>query len=354
MMLGISNSSFHYKYYELLRKMWALDPQDDRQLSLCVYSQFIFWMTIVTTICSPLILMGWLILKSGRLFYKACSWTKIGRVITDGLDWLCGLGDKIDERSNNMIKSPAVYLVATTLQVLCVVIVVFLVVLLLSIGITAFVRIFMNIPEYLGGFLSCIALGIFYIFCGLGWCICQMFSGIWIGLKWLGMIAVMYATTVIFVAFMVALAAAVTLVVIKISLCFERVRQFLGFRINGFREARISAQKRKTELEKLRQQRQAELEEIRRKKEIGEIPLTGWEQVLASIGEMFCKFGTWLRRSAVSKTTQVKGGSVKVLGVFGILWNVVISLYHGVCPLLQVVDDKDIDYQELPSTKKEA
>ena len=63
MMLAITKNNFHYKYYLLLQKLWDIQSIENKQVSLCVYSQFIFWMTILTTVSFPLILIGWFILK---------------------------------------------------------------------------------------------------------------------------------------------------------------------------------------------------------------------------------------------------------------------------------------------------
>ena len=53
MMLAISTNSFHYKYYRILRKMWSFQEREERT-SHCLYTQFLFWMTFLTILVSPL------------------------------------------------------------------------------------------------------------------------------------------------------------------------------------------------------------------------------------------------------------------------------------------------------------
>ena len=57
-----------------------------------------------------------------------------------------------------------------------------------------------------------------------------------------------------------------------------------------------------------------------------------------------------IKRKVIERTVQVKGGvkggSVKVIGGLGLVWQTIISIYHGVCPLINFVDEDEIVEEE--------
>ena len=171
MMLVISTNSFHYKYYLLLRKMWDMGERY-KSMSLCLYSHFIFWMTLATVVTSPLILFGWLTLKLCRFIYKVCSWTAPGRIIIDFLDNKLRLSNAVKIASENMAIAPAINLIKVALAVLLTFVAITGILCLLTIGITGFIKCFMDIPGYIIGFLNSVSLGFFYVFFAIGWFLC--------------------------------------------------------------------------------------------------------------------------------------------------------------------------------------
>ena len=352
MMLVIATNSFHYKYYLLLHKMWDIEERY-KSMSLCLYSHFIFWMTLATAITSPLILFGWLILKFCRLIYKVCSWTAPGRTIIDFLDNKLGLSNAVNTASDNMTVAPAINLIKVAVTVFLISVLIITILCLLTMGITAFIQCFMDIPGYILGVFNSFALGCFYIFFAIGWFLCK---GIyWLGfiLKWFGIVVAMYAGSIIFALCILALFSFIIIAIVKISLSFKLIRDFLGFKINGFHKARKDSEKRRREMKKIREEirweRSKKLEKIKNQKNIikekkasGEIPLTYAEKLVLTFTDNLIKYGRGIKRTIIHRTAQVKGGSVKVMGVFGLLFEVIKSIKDGVCPFIEFVDEKDL------------
>ncbi len=353
MMLAITTNSFHYKYYLTLRKIWGLDNlmSDVSVMSLCVYSQFVFWMTIATAIVSPILLMGWIELKLARLIYKVCSYTKIGQCCIDFIDRIFELDDKIADASWEMNhKSPAFTLVKVAVAVLIAAFLIFLVVGFIIFGTAFIVHIFMNIPEYIMGSLHCIALGIFYVCCSIGWALCNAVFWIGYAIKMVLITIAMYAGGVVLVGGLLALFTLVSIVVVKTAFMSQAVKDFFGFKVNGFQEARSQASKRrKIESDRREQEkwdREEELKRIQRLKDIGEIPLSGYEKFCEKFIDCIVAFIDWFKSAAVSRTAKVKGGSVKVMSGLGVAWETLKSIKDGVCPFVQFVDEEDIDKEE--------
>ncbi len=355
MMLAISKSSFHFKYYLALHRIWGFYNTDTG--SLCIYSQFIFWMTILTVIASPLIIAGWLILKTSRFLYKACCWTKPGRAFIDFLDRTFELAENITSASDKMIEAPAKHLIITAAATLGVSCLVLLVLAIAILGTGWFISIFMNIPEYIGGFFCWLLLGLFYILCAIGFVIWNAVYYVGFALKWIVLFIASIAGLMALIAGGFVLSALFIYILVKVALSIEAIGNFFGFKINGFQKARADAAIRREEIKRVKREaylkmleekarREEELKRILRAKELGEIPYTFLEKLAIRFHNSCESFAKWFIEQTYERTAQVKGNSVKVIGVLGLIWETIVSLYHGVCPFVQFVEEEDLEEEE--------
>ena len=343
MMLAIMKNSFHYKYYLMLRKMWDMSELYNKNISLCTYSQFIFWMTLLTAIFSPLILAGWLELKFFRFVYKVCSWTKVGRFFTDLLDDKLGLGEDIETVSNRMLDAPASVLIKLALAVLMGSLVILIMVTGVSLGVGILIYYFMNIPEYVIGFLHCLSLGLFCICCLIGFGICCLISCIGTCLTYIGLILSAYAGFLVLLFCLIMTVSVIVIILTKVMLSIESIRNFFGFKINGFHKARKSAKERKEELEDIKLKLYEEKMLLKRKKESGEIPPTAFEKSLSAFHRKMCGFFQRFKEKSFEKTAKVKGGTVIVIGGIGLVWQTIKSIKNGVCPFVEFIDEEDFE-----------
>ncbi len=345
MMLGISTDSFHYKYYQLLRKIWNFEPKRDRT-SLCVYTQFLFWFTVWTVLCSPAIFGGWLLLKIGRFIYKVCSWTPPGRKVIDFLDGL-GMGKKIDQLSNDMIDCPAKTLLLTFFGFFAIA---FLTMLILGflIGGVLYIKL---ICTYVLGFLMALSLGIFYICFGFGWVLAHAGICIMVALKWIGLMLLGYGLFFLAGLAMIAAMGLVGMIFIKLLTASERITNFFGFKLNGYQAARAENYKRREELNQIRadQALAAKLakDELRRKKAAGEVPYTLTERIVIALGKALLAFFKWCGEFLIARTKNVKGGSVKMVSGLGVFWLTMKAMKEGVCPLVEFVEEEPDRIEEV-------
>jgi len=344
MMLAISTDSFHYKYYQMLRKMWNFEPKRDRT-SLCIYTQFLFWFSVWTVLCSPAILGGWLLLKMGRFIYKVCSWTPAGRKVIDFLDEL-GLGSKIDKISATMVECPAATLTLTFFWFFIITALTIIVAGFLIGGLLYIKTIFM----YILAFGMAISLAVFYICFGVGWILANIGASLLFGLKWIGIFLAGYGFFIIVGLVAIAASALFGMLVIKLVVASEKLCNFFGFRLNGYQKARSENAKRREELKEQERARRLKLkeekEELDHKKAVGEIPYTLTERMINALGRGVVATIDWCGEFFVARTKNVAGGSVKVMSGFGVLWMTLKSLKHGVCPFVEFIEDDDVVEEE--------
>lgn len=350
MLLAITTNSFHFKYYLMLCKMWdirKITDKYDARMSLCIYSQFIFWMSIATILLSPFILLGWLILKLSRLGYKICSWTKPGRFFMDFLDNVFDLSFVINKASENMVAAPVVNLIKIAGAVLFTTLVIFMISFIAIAGIVGLISIFMNIPEYIAGFFYCVCVVFFHIFAAIGYAIAKALFWSLLGLKWFGLMLLMSMGGIALVAGLLALTALFAITLFKAALAIEPIKDFFGFKINGFQKAKEEAIKRRKEiaiqLEIEEENKRKEKEKIREMKDRGEIPFSFLEKAGMAINESFVKFGSWFKRTAFEKKAKVKGGNVKIMSGLGVVWETLKSFKQGVCPFVEFIDAEDVE-----------
>lgn len=342
--LAISTDSFHYRYYQLLRRIWNFDEERDRT-SLCTYTQFMFWFSLWTLLCFPCILGGWLLLKTGRFFYKVCSWTPVGRKILDTFDSF-GMGNKIDELSDKMAACPAFTLSLIFLKV-CLYVLVATFVLSLLIGGVVYIK---TICMFVIAAVMVLCLGFFYICFGIGWGLVHSAAVICFVVKWAVLWIAGYAFFILMFFVAIVVASLFGMIMIKLFTASEKVMDFLGFRLNGYHEARKASASRKAENKRKREEALEKLRlarwEVKRQKAAGEIPYTIGERFKKWSGKVCAAGVKHLGEFFVAKTKNIGNGSVKVISGFGVVWLTLKSIKQGICPLVEFVDGEEFDKEE--------
>jgi len=360
MRLAISKSSFHYRYYEVLRALWGINKCRDKVTSLCTYSQFVFWMTIATVIASPFLILGWTLLKLGRFFYKILSLTSIGRAVIDFLDSIFGIGGLLEDISNKMIDNPMSVLCGFAFCVIALTSLIVGVPLVLIVGFGTIITIFWNFVVEILGLIYSLGVLLFYFSTLLS--VCAIY--VWLFLSLVASIVWTFLTGVgiwiSYIGIALFVGSLFSLILVKIALSIDKVNQFIMFKINGFHSARSKNKARRDEICKKRVEEQKEREEIRKalqkereeianKKATGKIEYTVVEKIEIFLAKICSKFfiGLWNIVKTIfgflfSRTKQVGNGTVKVMGIFSLLWNVLVSIKQGVCPFVEFVEEEEL------------
>jgi len=353
MRLAISKSSFHYKYYEVLRALWGFNKCEYKTTSLCTYSQFVFWMTLATVALSPLLILGWTLLKIGRLSYKILSLTKMGRAIIDFMDSVFGIGGMLEKISDEMVDNPMFSLCFFAFGIIITIAVIVGIPLIIIMGWSLIISALWNFIVAVLGFIYALGVALFYIsvfltFCAIkvGLFFAWLGSNIWTFLTGAGL-------WISYIGIALVVGSVISVLLVKIALSIDKVNQFIMFKINGFHGAREENKERRDllieERNKIRKEMMKNRKELEEKKRKGEIPYTRGEIIAMTLENALRKFSLSIVRvmgiiysSLFSKTKQVGSGTVKVLGVFGILWNIIKSIKEGVCPFLEFIEEEDI------------
>ena len=347
LMLAISRNSFHYKYFLALRHLWSFEDikYSSERTSLCIYTQFLFWFSILTVLISPFLLSGWLFLKTVRAFYKVCSWTPPGRKLLDFLDYF-GLGKWIDELSFNMVRDPARTLFGLCVKVLLTTLITAGILVMLLGGIFYIKTVLMCIAA----FFLCLALVLFYVFFGIGWMLVHICLCIKIAAIWAALFVVAHIIIIAWTAGLLAISSLVSYIFIKAITSSEKLMEFFGFKINGYHKARAENAKRREELQRIANEEAAKMkakrEELKRKKADGEVPYTIFERMINALEIAGIAFIEWCGEFFVAKTKNVKGGTYKVCTGFGVLWETLGGLYRGVCPFVEFVNENEEEDEE--------
>ena len=342
MRLAINTGSFHYKYYSVLRSLWGFKDRKDTT-SLCQYSQFIFWFTLATVFLAPLLILGWSILKTGRLIYKVLSWTSFGRKIIDMLDSIFGIGGLIDKACDEMINTPVKTLLTVILFVLLLSSVIVVTPIILFCGVSYLIRFFFEILMFLVGFVCTISVAGFYLSYLVGLILLWSYGYIMTGLS--ALISFLLGAGFLITVFVGCLivGSIISVLLIKLALTVEPVRDFIDFKLNGFHKARKEADQRRKE--RLAQKKKEKYELIQKRLN-EEIEHTIIEKIFIAIWAGICATYKGISNTLFISEKKVSNGTVQVLGIFGLLWKTLMSIKNGICPLVDFVSEDDFVKEE--------
>jgi len=362
--LAVDTESFHYKYYCWIRKIWGCDEPKGRT-SLCPYCQTMLWGSIFCILLSPALVFGWLAMKAGRIV------TKIDHPLFDKFfDWYGSKFewmDRLEKGPDNFSESPmaagivyTVFGITTAFCILAAVIVTGIILALLGKGIW-------NI----GALISAVIYGVAHI----GWAF--TFVAYWMGwafvtaweyIVWFFTNGPMWWTIGTWIVYIFG--SIIGLGVASVLLCLiareisklqiaKTFGTYLLNKFNGFPEARAARAQRLKEIkEKAKKSlppwtcewchydnNEGSAEwclECRRDKPqppvqepLGFIILT---TVLTPI--------LWPLSKCMTGYEKIKNKEINIMGPFGIIWEYILAIKKGVCPMVEFVDIESIRSQQ--------
>lgn len=324
--LGIRKSSWHYKILSTLYKLWNIDNGEPDFKSLCAYSQAFFWLCVVTCISTIPAICGWVILKIMRLFYKYSP-----KRLTFFLDKNLYVGESIDTLSQEYNKSPIRGSLLTLAITFVISATIFLVVLMLYFGVYNCIEHANQIPHMLFNGVLWVGWAFSHVFLFIGVMLQLCFdvsaflisvSYVWLSvnifsiMKWAGVFA---GSTVLFSAFLY------TLLKISETQFGQNLIEFISFKYNGYQTAREESKKIQ--------------EEIRCKK-IQEPHKPSFFEVMRDKIEKFLH--NYITSGKVQeKVCNGKKMKLNVLGTIPMIWQTFKSIFKGICPMIEIIDDEE-------------
>lgn len=309
MMLAIRKNTWHYKYYEFLNIFFS--NGDAVCHGLCKYAQYIFWLSILLALFSPLLLWGWITLKILRFLYKICFSSNYGKKIFNSI------GDLSEKWSNYAELDISVYVLIGFTSIIfmaaltcAITIVIF--------GISLLLENLLLIPGILLLGISYIGWAFFYIFYVVG----LLMSKIkWLAI-YLGNFAVDYNQIVfIIIAMLLVIFSFVVLFIMFLQTKWGKsLIDYFSLKRNGFYAAREAAKKRQHDC-------------LSNKV----------NYVNRSPSKMKLFFGK-LKKVLFSTFFKSKSGNTyQVLGLFSLIWITLKSIKEGICPLVEFIDEEKKD-----------
>lgn len=348
--LVVDKNSWHYAYYCFIRRAWGFQTAPERT-SLCPYFQTIFWFSLVALVLSPILLLGWFVLKSLRTFYKVLAAAHLDGTV-DFIDRY--LGAALEDSGKKMERSPFI---------------------------TAFLTIFFFLSALflIGAALCFAAFAIYWIVVSLP----DWPAAIWLAIKWVGS-AIVAVFSFFFWAYSLIgaalywtgwgaewcwgwLAANVDLLLtigtyllyglgagclsipvgyfgFKLAGKFSGV---IGFKVNGFVQAHKESQIRRLKTvdgnagltdEQLEERLQDEKKATRQR----------WANVVFWMFSplIVILYGIhWCCQRAVAKKEKIAdgvgGGFKAILTPFGVLWHFAWAIKNRACPIIDFENPND-------------
>lgn len=348
MNLAINTDSFHCRYYCWVRSVWGFDGEK-KQTSLCPYVQTMLWGSIFCILFSPCLIAGWLYMKIGR---------RITLIESAGFDkFLVWFGkkftilDSLDRGPERFSESPIAAGIAFTMTgsviAIClasIVITVVCVLALLGVGIW-------NIGS--------VASAVVYALAHIGWAttlgFCWaglLFVTIWQGAVWLFTNGALWWFIGSWIVY--GFSSILVLGLSSVSLCLivmwasklsfvKRIGKYLLNKFNGFSEAKTARTERLKEAERLKTEPWACLRCGYRNgnfvhcRECGgakpAVPSLLWPVL------NFVLFPVvWPLEKCMSVYEIVKNKQINIMGPFAIIWEYLVAIKKGVCPIVEFVN----------------
>jgi hypothetical protein len=349
---GINSKSFSFRVWLFLHRIWMGDRCPDDPKTLCGYAQKIVWGCLFTALCSPLILLGWLLIKTERALYKRFSKSRWAKKWLEELEAACEernertWGTKIEIKSQRLEEVPALNACVFGLGVVAVIGIAAIVIFLATCGVWALIVAIPKIPAALWTALLYVGWALNYAFFGIGWFILALGSI----MKW-GVLALLCVLPSIlkWVAIIVGGLATATLLTVAVIKFFQtRLGEWLidrlKFKYNGFAAAREDYCQRREDLrrqvrEKMRKKQAREQEKPRVTSKVIHVIVSVIVSIFVATKNAFCWVKETLWSGKVIETE--KGAEIEVLGFFPLIWRTLHSIYKGICPLVVVIREEE-------------
>lgn len=374
----VNQNSWHFRYYHWIRGVWGLGMPRGSRVSGCGYFWTILFFSLIAILCFPLIIFGFVAGRVGASFNstaKEKDWDKVGRLLdATGFNYF---NDKGSERASGDKRSPMLALLKTFFFTLAgVAIILGLLVMLCAVGYGLYLGV-PKVPEGASwlwdGIVSCvlwIGWGIFMAFAGIGYG--MTYAGIGIKIAAVAVWSVLtneavWKWTAIVIGSMLGFSVACFLIVYSfyilvtskpakasLSSLDRNLTRFFDWREKR-REERAAARMRKLgEAYAARGQEMPKVETAQKVKAprkpnpiaafgswcIGGV-LKGLGKfivlivgILSGFWSVLYKILAWpfvTARNAFSEDLKIGDSKVKILGIFGLLWQSVVSVKRGAC-----------------------
>lgn len=361
-MLAIRESSWHYRLYQFLHRIWFFNEPTKDVESLCTYSQFLFWFGCLSVIACPFMLIGWLVVKGERKLYEWIADSRFG-------DWLAkseakkinayddkSWGHHIEEYSQKMYRQPALYATGASMVLFISVFILGFALLVAGMGIYAFCSVLTEIPSAIWSAIIAIGWAVFVLCSWIGVLICLLGTGLWWagwGIKvsaiWLGVHLAIIGMWIGIVVGAFIVGSVLILLLIKFfnTGIGKKLVEYLAFKINGFERVR---EKQKDRREAFRRKMREEGVETKTSEEVIEAWFLGFFTgigsifkflwgIIKAIGNWFAN-AFWRGKKTIKKVgdTEIE---VSVLGLFPLIAQTIAGIYKGICPLVQVIREGD-------------
>lgn len=343
--LYINSESWHYKYFTFLRGIWGWE-EHPKITSLCPYCQTMFWLSVSTVLAAPIFAFGWVFMK----------FIMIASVVGDLLvsDAMIGRieGSYVAQRANNMAhrveNSPAlgyftagVALIIFSASMICLSIVA-------SMGLGALIY---SIPQWPGAIWFGLTTAGYYVFWACAWVGALMdfvagkavwlFTngplwssiGYWAGL--VGGIATAFALTC-FVGYKILMTKPMMNLNYSIKGWFDRISHRMTQRAEARMERRLVI---------VQQREQAGLEEVAEPRPVRDLA--------SSIWGFFKKCGRGVWHFFFSRQIRIGDGVAKIMSPFSIMYTFMWAMKHRMCPIVQVIDEADLEAQAIQEMERE-
>jgi hypothetical protein len=346
--LVIDTNSWHFKYYQRLRRFYGVNTWPSKVTSLCPYCQTMIWGSVLFVATLPLQLLGWVCLKLCRFLYKRCETMGLARLV-DTVDktFLPSAMDCDTEMEQNPWVTSVAWGIASGMGIIGIgALVVFLYILLYN-GI----MIVPKIPSALWSAVVGVFWGVLYFGWGviwIGWAFTKaaigIVSGLWwlvlqvvAGVVWLFTTAWLWLAVVHFIGWTLLVVGGSFLIALTViqaanSVAFKKLLAFLSMKLNGYHDARkLAASRRYAEAQAARE---SGVKPVPRKK-FAET----WFGM--KLGQVACAIAYPFRSAADfvwSYEIDVKGIGLKVMSPCAVAWAFFWAIKHRACPMVTFID----------------
>jgi len=400
MSLVIKRNSWHYQLHQFIRKIWGWKIAPTERWSLCPYFHATLWGSILTILCFPMSITGWLFCKFCRKVYKISDKSSIigfiGIIVDNTSAGYC-----LDQAPHRFEKSPMKAGFLWFMYFVLAFIIVDVIFLFGYFILTGGIEFIPQVPHALWVAAIWIGWTVFEIFSLIGFVAIAILQSVIDAVLWSGAsisnafswcigivssssfwtkLSIVIAYIVVF-SFLCVIATLVSMKIID-SNWFKNSRKWLEMKANGFAEARerreAEAEKLEKELEEINKEKTISLmkekwgdnyiyfipekwggvydpeyapeklnmkrkqRQIRRQKNDKMYSLFYGIETVISIAyrSIINLYGHWeIKKSTGKEQTEQK---VFILGPIGVIVEFIKAAKKGVCPLLEFVDEKDL------------
>ena len=361
--LVVNQDAWYDHYWRTIRSLWGAEGEPTRT-SICAYVQTMIWLSVLTFLSIPFVIIGWLALKALRIFYSLNEKCSLGQKFNDFADRL-GFDDYLDSVPNQMQKHFVLTTSGMGLRTCLFGISGVGVFVILSLGIGEFFSLLIDIIPSIPGWIllgiGYLGWGIFHAFAFLGWLLNGLLFtvipaighflamcgvGIWNFITnpdvWItiGMILA-YAC----LALIIMVASVYIIYRVANTKSVSKSFDFIIMKINGFVVAKEKATKRR---EKERPEPEKEPEEKHEFKEPKDYIAKVLICLLAPVAGVIAAI-EWLGktmadsfRGLFAKDLYLKTGVVRVVGFFTLIGEVGWAIKNKACPIIERITDGEI------------